>query len=332
MASGFCQGTFQPFHMKSVYNGEMGGLNDLDHWLQKYLDGLRFQRRASPHTLRAYEGDLKDWLRTAGSKVPDFQKNLTPLRLRSYVADLYDRLDRASIARRLSAIRSFLRFLRQSGVVQRDVGSLVPSPKVDKKLPEFLKIEDMLELIEAPDVSSFLGLRDRALLEILYGSGLRVSELTGLNWKDVDIEGSWVRVLGKGSKERLVPFGAAAAKAAQAYRGALEAKSPLAVTADAPMFVNYRGTRLTPRSVARTLERHLVRAALMKRVSPHGLRHSFATHLLAAGADLRTIQEMLGHSRLSTTQKYTHLDLGVLMDEYRMRHPLLSQPGRSGKK
>jgi integrase/recombinase XerC len=206
---------------------------------------------------------------------------------------------------------------------------LVPSPKAESKLPRFLKIEEMQELVEAPDLSTWLGKRDRALFELLYGSGLRVSEGVGLSLKDLDLANGWVRVLGKGSKERTVPFGSAAREAIENYLAARPALSqgPLESQGsdNPPLFVNYQGTRLTSRSVARILAKHLVRIASAKNLSPHGLRHSFATHLLAAGADLRTIQELLGHARLSTTQRYTHVDLGALLDEYRGTHPLANR-------
>jgi integrase/recombinase XerC len=196
---------------------------------------------------------------------------------------------------------------------------LVPTPKAQRKLPRFLKVEEIFELIHAPDVATILGRRDRALFELLYASGLRVSEVVSLDVVDLDLGGGWVRVLGKGAKERSVPFGAPAREALEAMLGD---RPDVAMQADVPLFVNFRGGRLTSRSVAKILTRHLVRLASAKSLSPHGLRHSFATHLLAAGADLRTIQELLGHARLSTTQRYTHVDLGVLMDEYRDAHPL----------
>jgi integrase/recombinase XerC len=191
----------------------------------------------------------------------------------------------------------------------------VPSPKIPKTLPKFLPIEEMKELVEAPDLSTALGRRDRALFEVLYGAGLRVSEAVGLDWGS--FQGSWLRVLGKGSKTREVPIGRLALEALEALRADLGEPGP-----ETPIFRNYRGGRLTARSIARTVNRHLVRLGLSKNLSPHGIRHSFATHLLASGADLRTIQEMLGHSRLSTTQRYTHVDLGGLLDAYRQNHPL----------
>ncbi len=291
--------------------------------LSKALDGfltfLRIQRGSSPHTLRAYELDLSDWLRSCCGveSMDDLNQRLDPASLRSYLSRLYETHERSSICRRLSAIRSFLRYARTQGWIERDVGLLVPTPRNQRSLPRFLPIHEMQELVQAPDLTTRLGRRDRALFEVLYGSGLRVSEAVGLDVGDVDLSGEWLKVLGKGSKERSVPFGRPARDAITEYW-----KDRNEVTADQPAFVNYRGTRLTARSVGRIVNKHLIRIASTKNLSPHGLRHSFATHLLAAGADLRTIQEMLGHSQLSTTQRYTHVDLGALMDEYRETHPL----------
>lgn len=303
--------------------------HSLDAAVASFLTFLRTQRRASPHTLRAYGLDLEHWtddLRTKRgiSTLEDLGSRLEPRHLRSYLSTLHDSHERSSLCRRLSAIRSLLRWLRNQGSISRDVGSLVPTPKAQRPLPRFLKVEEMLELIQAPDGTSFLGRRDRALLELLYASGLRVSEAVGLDLKDLDLESEWVKVLGKGSKERVVPFGPRAREALERY---LEDRRRFAAvdSGEAPLFVNYRGTRLTARSVARILARHLVRIESSKSLSPHGLRHSFATHLLAAGADLRTIQELLGHSRLSTTQRYTHVDLGALLEEYRGAHPLAAR-------
>ena len=287
-----------------------------------YLRHLETQRRLSPHTLRAYTLDLTSWLddletRTEIREVSQLSAQLEPQYLRSYLGDLYSTHEKTSICRRLSAIRSFLKFLRKNHWVDRDIGVLVPTPKTKHSLPKFLKVEEAMELVEAPDLTQKLGRRDRALFEVLYGCGLRVSEVVGLNWGGVDLDTGWVTVLGKGSKERTVPFGKPAKVALQNY---LEDRGPQ--KGASPLFVNFRGTRLTSRSVARILAKHLVRIAASKSLSPHGLRHSFATHLLAAGADIRTIQELLGHARLSTTQRYTHVDLGALLDEYRGAHPL----------
>ncbi len=287
--------------------------------MDAFLDTLKKKERASENTVRAYQIDLLHWqqaLEKKGlSQVSSLGEGLEPLHLRSYLSGLYETHEKTSICRRLSAIRSFLKFLRTQGWIDRDVGRLIHMPKTQRDLPRFLKIEEIQELIEAPDVSSELGRRDRALFEVMYGCGLRVSEAVGLDVADVDLTQSWVRVLGKGSKERMVPFGPPAGDALKNYLK--DRKSD-----EVALFVNYKGSRLTSRSVARILNRHLVRVISSKSLSPHGLRHSFATHLLAAGADLRTIQEMLGHANLSTTQRYTQVDLGALMDEYRSFHPL----------
>jgi integrase/recombinase XerC len=294
----------------------------LESALRAFLEFLSVERNSSPHTIRAYEVDLCQWIQVLADKaqiitVSDLGREMTPMHLRSYLSDLYATHERSSLCRKLSAIRSFIKYLRRQGWIEKDVGVLVPTPKSQKSLPQFLKIEEIFELIQAPDLSTFLGRRDRAIFEILYGCGLRVGEAVSLNYSQIDLKGGWVRVMGKGSKERMVPFGSPAREALELYlpdRGLLKA--------DDPLFINFRGTRLTSRSVARILAKHLIRIASVKSLSPHGLRHSFATHLLAAGADLRTIQEMLGHARLSTTQRYTHVDLGGLIDEYSASHPL----------
>lgn len=292
---------------------------------EQFLSYLRDQKRYSPNTVRAYEVDLMHWVQVLRVKqgikdVEVLSAKLEPGHLRSYLSDLYDSHEKSSLCRRLSAIRSFLKYLRLHGLTDRDIGVLVPTPKMKKTLPEFLKIEEMSELIEAPDASTNLGRRDRAIFEILYGCGLRVSEAVGLNLGDVDFHNGWVTVMGKGSKQRTVPFGPPAREALENYLS--NTASPRTVSPKTALFMNFRGSRLTARSVARILTKHLVRIAAARSVSPHGLRHSFATHLLAAGADLRTIQELLGHARLSTTQRYTHVDLGALLDEYRGAHPL----------
>lgn len=288
--------------------------------IQLFLEAQASQKQASTHTLRAYGGDLADWEKSLKSleisTLTELESRLKPLHLRSYLATRMESHERSSLCRRLSAIRSFLKYVRRQGWVSKDIGILVPSPKTKKTLPQFLKIEEVRELIEAPDATTKLGRRDRAIFELIYDCGLRVSEAVSLEVGDVDFKEGWVRVFGKGSKERMVPLSGPA-------REALESMlSDRATTRESPLFVNFQSGRLTSRSVARLLSKHLVRIAASHQISPHGLRHSFATHLLAAGADLRGIQELLGHARLSTTQRYTHVDLGALVDEYRDAHPL----------
>ncbi|MBC7385067.1 MAG: tyrosine recombinase XerC [Cryobacterium sp.] len=285
-----------------------------------YLEVLEIQRKLANHTLRAYRSDLSEWqcvMEEAGfGTVDDLDAGLKPQHIRSYLARKTESHERSSLCRKLSVVRGFLKFGRNEKWLTRNIGALVPSPKQNRSLPEFLKIEEVSELIGAPDVSTQLGRRDKAIFELIYGAGLRVSEAVGLDVGGVNFSSGWVSVLGKGSKERNVPIGTSAIRALEAMLSDREGKT------HEPLFVNYRGTRLTSRSVARILAKHLIRIAASRSISPHGLRHSFATHLLMAGADLRGIQQLLGHAQLSTTQRYTHIDLGTLVDEYRGAHPL----------
>lgn len=295
----------------------------LQQSISEFLQYLESQLGLSPHTLRAYRVDLDAWrIDLEGRKiltVPQLEVELEPSKLRAYLAELHSTHERSSIARRLSAIRSYLRYLRRSDRIERDIGALVPNPKMNRVLPRYLEEEEIQELLETPDTETPDGKRDKALLELMYASGLRVSETVGLNQGDLDLKGRWVKVLGKGAKERRVPFGPPAQSALQDYLASLGADL---LGRDRPLFVNSRGSRLGVRCVARILQRCLVKLASTQSLSPHGIRHSFATHLLTAGADLRSIQEMLGHSRLSTTQRYTHVDRGKLLDDYRAAHPL----------
>lgn len=299
----------------------------------EWLADLAQLRRMSAHTLTAYRADLLQWvgwLETQGIEtVAELAAQLRAQGVRAYLAELQSgRLSddgaprgAATVCRKLAAIRSFLRHARERGWIERDLVSILPRPKSPKALPRFFRIEEMRELVEAPSPEHSLGPRDRALLELLYSSGLRIAEVVALDWRDVDLMAGWVRVLGKGSRERQVPVGPPAVEALRLYSEDPRLRQ-VPVEAGSPIFVNYRGTRLTSRSVGRILLRHLVRLGLGAALSPHAIRHSFATHLLAGGADLRTIQELLGHQRLATTQKYTHVDLDRLSEEYQRAHPL----------
>jgi integrase/recombinase XerC len=298
----------------------------LQHALTAYLSYLEVQKRSSAHTVKAYSNDLTHWLSESvgdseNADLTAWAAHLKPGDVRTYLGKLYDTQQKSSVCRRLSAIRSFLRYCRVQGWIQRDVGKLIPTPRFQKPLPLFLKIEEAQELVEAPDLTQVLGRRDRALLELIYGCGLRVSEAVSLNYSSLDLVSGWVRVIGKGNKERRIPLGT---PAIQAIEKMWADRTPIA-DLDSPLFVNFRGTRLTTRSVARVIVKQLMRVASSKSISPHGLRHSFATHLLSRGADLRVIQEMLGHAQLSTTQRYTHVDLPALMQEYSSAHPLFGK-------
>lgn len=286
--------------------------------IEKFLCYLATERNVSPHTLAAYGTDLAQFLEflvreTGGEPSP---AQISHLVIRRYLADLLRHHAKSSSGRKLAAIRALYRYLLREGVVDKNPAELVGTPKRGKKLPYHLTIDEVTALVEAPSGAETLSLRDRAILELLYSSGMRVSELTGLNISALDLDNGQARVLGKGGKERIVPLGSYAATALDAYLKALPPGS-----GDRALFLNARGGRLTRRSVARIVDRYIRHVATMKKVSPHTLRHTFATHLLEGGVDLRAIQEMLGHSSLSTTQKYTHVDIDRLMEVYDKAHP-----------
>jgi integrase/recombinase XerC len=303
--------------------------------LKSFLAHLRLNRNASPHTVRAYESDITQFLAFVAADRDTQVANLKPLDLnpttvRGYLAELGRRGDaRSSMARKLSGLRTFLRHLRREGVLDEDPSALAVSPRREQTLPAHLSEDEMTRLLEMPSGGDPLGRRDRAILELFYASGLRLSELVGIEVEDVDLRGRLVRVMGKGSKERIVPFNQATEKALRAWlkdRAELRTKSDEHGTGhrrgkNDPLFVNYRGTRLSGRSVHRLVLRYVSQCSTRFGISPHALRHSFATHLLQRGADLRAIQELLGHARLSTTQRYTHVNAAQLIEVYRRTHP-----------
>ena len=301
----------------------------MKEWILAFIEFGRSEKNWSPETIRAYESDLiqfNDFLRDEFQLVEAKSfSQLNAIHFRAFGSHLMKKNEGASVARKMSALRTFFKYLKRKKWVDQNWLALIPSPKIQKKLPEFLKIEEIMELMRAPDLSNWLGQRDKALLELMYGCGMRVSEVSELNRAQLEAREGWVQVFGKGQKERWVPLNPTAHEAIQEY---LKAR-PTPEDSE-PVFINFRGTRLTSRSIARILARQLIRAAQLspgwvdanRKASPHALRHSFATHLLSAGADLRSIQELLGHSRLSTTQRYTHLNLSELMDAYRDAHPL----------
>jgi len=306
----------------------------LGSWIEKYLAYLRFQRNASEHTLRNYGSDLAQFYAflthtPAGDERPEPELDqIDNLTIREFLGALYQRGNgKSSVARKLATLRSFLKFLSSRGAVAANPAKIVASPKQEKRLPEFMMVDAAAQLVEAPDQSTNLGKRDRAILEMLYASGVRVSELVGLDVGDIDLSEGLVRVLGKGRKERIVPFGQKAREALEEY---LHARDDLLAAAAAipgrklaaeAVFLNSRGGRLTTRSIVNIVDRYVGCLAQRLKVHPHTLRHTFATHMLNAGADLRSIQELLGHESLSTTQKYTHVSTEQLVRVYKACHP-----------
>jgi len=305
----------------------------MDAHLKAFLKFLALNRNASAHTVRAYESDISQFLdhaATAAGIERDAldRSSLDRVALRAFLAELHRQgQSRATAARKLAAVRTFLRYLRREGAIADDPGALVATPKRDVRMPAHLSEREMEALLAAPGGDTPLSRRDRTILELFYASGLRLSELAGLDVDDVNLSAKMVRVLGKGGKQRIVPFNTSTARAIREYL-----KDRYAIAAgqegrerqsrrSSPLFVNYRGGRLTVRSIDRLVRRYVAATSARLGISPHALRHSFATHLLQRGADLRVIQEMLGHARLSTTQRYTHVNAAQLLDVYRKSHP-----------
>ncbi len=313
-------------------------------WIEKYLDYLRFQRNASPHTIRNYASDLEQFLHylthdKEGEKRPEPElAQIDNLTIREFLGMLYQKRNKkSSVARKLATIRSFMKFLSGRGAIENNPARCVVSPKRESRLPDYLAVESVVSLIESPDTGTDLGKRDRAILELLYAAGIRVGELVRLNLGDLSLDEGLVRVLGKGSKERIVPFGERARESLETYlivrgnrlRGNSMTRSDARHPEGDAVFLNVRGGRLTARSVWNIVDRYVGQLAQRLRVHPHTLRHTFATHMLNAGADLRTIQELLGHESLSTTQKYTHVSVERLIKIYESCHPRAgNKPGK----
>ncbi len=295
--------------------------------IDQFIQYLTLERGASEHTCRAYLNDLshlEGFISTSGLYPISEGGEVDVSRvdrdiIRIYLRGLFRSNKRSSIARRLASIRSFFQYLVREGVVSKNPAKGVATPKAERYLPSTLTIDEIFRMLDAPDKSNPSGLRDRAILELLYSSGIRVGELTQLNCDDVDLELGIIKVLGKGRKERIVPIGSKAIEAIRDYlrrRGFSSGIGP-----NGSLFINTRSGRLTDRSVRRIVEKYGKKCGLVRSITPHALRHTFATHLLDAGADLRDIQELLGHVSLSTTQKYTHVSMGGLMDVYDRAHP-----------
>ena len=298
--------------------------------LKDFLQHLR-RRDVSRHTVTAYENDVATFLTHTAQLRQKPLEALAPadvdaFAIRAFLGELHRlRISASSSARKLSAIRTFVKFLRREALIDDDPSALVAAPKKPETIPAHLTMAEMSALLEMPDASTPLGRRDRAILELFYASGLRLSELVGLGIEDVNLASRMTRVLGKGRKERLVPFNTSTADALRAWmkdraakreEGREKTRAP-----SAPLFLNYRGGRLSTRSVDRLVRRYVALCGAKFGISPHALRHSFATHLLANGADLRAIQELLGHAKLSTTQRYTHVNAQQLIDVYKKSHP-----------
>lgn len=299
----------------------------MQEWIEAFQNYISFERNASPNTVRAYLADLEQFRGFLGrlgiysgeSGAIDPAK-IDPLAIRAFLSYLYRRKSsNSSVSRKLASLRAFFGHLKKLGLIAKNPARGVPAPRAEKKIPSFLTVDEAVGLVQTPAGSDVRGLRDRAILETLYATGARVGELVGLNIEDVDFNLKVMKVRGKGRKERIVPFGAKACAALEAYLQASCRSGP--GERERALFLNRFGRRLTQRGVRALVGKHASKCAMPRKVTPHSLRHSFATHLLEAGADLRAIQELLGHASLTTTQKYTHISADKLMEVYDKAHP-----------
>lgn len=305
----------------------------MEQYLEKFLRYQRVERNAALNTLTAYEKDIRDFLAFArdyqeADSIDGIDAGLLGLsELRPYIRMLrdYRKLGKTSIQRHLSSLRAFFSFLVREKVVEENPALLLPLPKKDQRLPKFLYYEEMTALLNAPD-DSLLGKRDRAILELLYATGIRVAEAAALNCGSIDYARGYITVFGKGGKQRIEPVGAPARRAVRAYLDTREQAGQSAAS-DTPLFLNRNGGRLSERSYRDILDKYLRQAALMKKISPHALRHTFATHLLDNGADIRAVQELLGHESIATTQIYTHVSTSKIQQVYQQTHPRATYAG-----
>jgi integrase/recombinase XerC len=288
--------------------------------IAEFLAYLKHEKNASPHTIAAYERDLKQVAAYLKEREVRWDKAGNVI-LRGFLAELHEKKRRkTTVGRKLAALRSFYDFCLRKKWIAENPAKILATPRQEKHVPSFLSEDETSELLELPRSAEPLDLRDKAILELFYATGIRVSELVGIETADLHLGERLVRVRGKGKKERIVPFGGKAREALEAYQ---RARPALAAGGDGgeAFFLNYRGGRLTTRSVQRMVHKTIRRTAVARKISPHSLRHSFASHLLGRGADLRVIQELLGHASLATTQKYTHVDLKQLLSVYKKSHP-----------
>ncbi len=287
----------------------LGGLSSL---FSRYLT---VERNLSPHTLRAYEGDIRAFLRFLEANGYD---EIDLQAIRAYVAGVYAGLRKSSLSRKISSIKAFFRFLKKKGHIKDNPAALIKAPRAEKRLPKFYTVDEMFHFLDTLPDKSWIALRNKALFELIYSTGMRAQETLDLNITSVHLDGLWVLVKGKGGKERVLPFGEKARTALQRYMQAAGDKRRASVEA---LFVNRQGGRLTYRGLLKVMKKHQLSVSLFKDLALHGVRHSFATHMLSGGADLRSIQELLGHSNLSTTQRYTHISLDKIMEIYDKAHP-----------
>ena len=304
----------------------------IEQFINSFIESLAAEKGFSKNTSRGYRNDLHEFVDyLTQSRFQEYRRSgdneqigiggVDNISIRGYLGYLHKRNKKATIARKLSAVRSFFKFLVRQGVVVDNPADAILTPKRGKTIPDYLPVDEMFRLLDSIQTGTILDLRNRAIFETLYSCGIRVSELVGMNIFDIDFDEALIRVLGKGSKERIVPIGQKALVAIQRYREQVKSEYGIGIDVNGPLFLNNKKGRLTARSVARILDKLVKACGILKPISPHTMRHTFATHMLDAGADLRAVQELLGHKSLSTTQKYTHVSIDRLMETYDRAHP-----------
>jgi len=303
----------------------------VENAIRDFVTHIEIERNLSFHTQRSYQNDLHQFHRfLRDNKIPVHKRgdakylHIDQMTIRTFLAYLYrQKLKKVTISRKIASLRAFFKFLLREGKIRYNPADMVATPRLEKYLPQFLSVDEAFSLVDVTFTPDVFGMRDRAMIELFYSSGIRVSELTGLNVDDIDWRSSLIKVRGKGKKERIVPVGEPALAALKEYAGKREellAKCRNLHDAS-PLFLNRFGTRITPRSIGRLLDKYVISSGINKKIGPHALRHTFATHLMEGGADMRSIQELLGHESLSTTQKYTSMTVGKLMEVYDRAHP-----------
>ncbi|HBE43996.1 MAG TPA: tyrosine recombinase XerC [Deltaproteobacteria bacterium] len=283
---------------------------------KEFYKYLKMEKNAAFNTQRAYKGDIEEFLKFIEESPDDIVNHQT---IRSYIVNIYKDLKKSSLSRKISSIKVFFKFLKRKGYTDENTALVIKTPKIEKHLPKFYTIDEMFHFLDFIPREGWLNIRNRAIFELMYSTGMRAQEVLDVNIDNLKIDGMWVKVKGKGGKERILPFGEKAKNALEEYLRVLKEKGKY--SAKSPLFINQRGNRLSYRGLLKIMKKHQIKAQLFKNLSLHGIRHSFATHLLDGGADLRSIQELLGHAKLSTTQKYTHISMDKLMEVYDKSHP-----------
>ena len=292
---------------------DKSGLKTAAKEFYKYLD---VEKGASFNTKRAYKGDIEDFMAFVENSAHEVVDHHA---IRAYIVSVYKELKKSSLSRKVSSIKVFFRFLKKKGYIDENTALVIRNPKVEKHLPKFYTIDEMFHFLDYLPKEGWLNVRNRAIFELMYSAGMRAQEALGIDVGDLHLEGMWVKVKGKGGKERILPFGEKAKNCIEEYLNLRKDKTERSPVS--PLFVNGRGTRLSYKGLLKIMKKHQLKAHLFKDLALHGIRHSFATHMLDSGADLRSIQELLGHSKLSTTQKYTHVSMDKLMEIYDKSHP-----------